>query len=106
MPAKFDQATLDRAGREFAKVVESRPAFKPSPSGEIRVIRQIPLAMYLNACAGHGEGGEEYWRDMERRFPEIKVDNSSGRISVRVGDAGRGRPLTRFGRVTFRKVYK
>jgi hypothetical protein len=112
----FSQAQLDRCGRRGEDLAARR--FRESPKTEMRggdgvVVRSIPKEAYLNACSPHGHNvdphDDGYWKDMERRYPWIKVPYTPRSLTVRVGArlAARGSaaPLTRHGRVTWRKVY-
>jgi len=48
------------------------------------VTHSIPLVPYYNATIGHGvdPADTEYWNDMGRKYPSIKVKSTSGKIFV------------------------
>lgn len=89
----------------------ARPAKRVNEgAGDLEPTRNIPMELYLNAVNGHGvdPNDYEYWRDMERYVPSIKVKATSGKMvfgsaGIHGGVVGR---RNRFGRVTWRKVYK
>jgi hypothetical protein len=110
------QHELDRERRQAERFAASQPAKTEMRGGDGVMLRRIPIKAYLNATAVHGYSpkDEEYWKDQERLFPEIKCKYVPRTLRVTVGNAqqqiatGQGQPeskLTRFGRVTFHKNY-
>lgn len=127
----YDRETLQRAGRKFAKYANSALPRCESPSGELRVTHQFDLDHYINGLRGHNEDLRDpgYVADMcrlSKQNPdnqfcrEVPQVSRNGRVVFTMGGAGlpssgagappspaggrRGK-LTRFGRVTFHKVY-
>lgn len=101
------QYQLDAAVRQ-AQVIASRAAPKTEMrGGDGIVLRRVPLPLYLNATSVHGykANDSEYWGDMERRHPEIKVKYTPRQLKVCMRSSGPSGKLTRFGRVTFHKSY-
>jgi len=104
----YDQGTLDREVRRSQAEAAARP-LKTESAGGIRLERRVPPKLFFNAVRGHGvdPADDEYWRDMERYVPSIKVDCSSSRTVFGPLDRYRG-PRTmrnRHGRVKERIRY-
>jgi hypothetical protein len=107
------QQELDSEMRQVERFAASQAAKTEMRGGDGVMLRRIPIKAYLNATAVHGHSpkDEEYWRDMDRRYPAIKVKYQPR--TIRVGSTGGQGPsvsgpstkLTRFGRVTFHKNY-
>jgi hypothetical protein len=100
---------MEQAQLQAVRERHQREAAAAAPRKEIRggygyCRRSIPSAAYFNALNNHGvdPNDEGYWNDMERLYPEIVVpleDGARPRMAVRPAR------VTRFGVVSFRKVY-
>jgi hypothetical protein len=103
----LSQGQLDHVRRLALKDAGRRAPRKEMAGGDGRVIRSIPFAAYHNAVNVHGESprDEGYWRDMERRYPEIVVPthgtkttfSMAGMEPARRGDCGARLVRTRLG---------
>jgi len=105
----YDQGQIQAAIRRSECEARSRPQKRVNEAADIEPTRNIPIELYLNAVRGHGVDPNdfEYWKDMERVCPSIKIDPVSGKIisgpsGLRSGRVGK---LTRHGRVTWSKRY-
>jgi len=78
-------------------------------AGDLQVTRSIPKKLFMNAVVGHGVDpcDQEYFKDMERYVPSIKVESSGSRIFFGPLNRYQGprKMRNRFGNVTYRKVY-
>jgi hypothetical protein len=76
----YEQGALDREVRRSQAEAAVRPR-KTESAGGLRLQRRVPPKLFFNAVRGHGvdPADEEYWSDMERYVPSIKVDCSSTR---------------------------
>lgn len=107
------QQKLNAAVRLAEKVAATAAPKTEMRGGDGVLLRRVPTSLYLNATSvhGHSPADEEYWRDMERLCPAIKVPYTPRKLTFRMGntpslDDGFGKSkLTRFGRVTFHKNY-
>lgn len=69
------QGQLDQVRRSALEDAGRRLPRRAMRGGDGELIRSIPFEAYHNAVNIHGESprDEGYWRDMERRYPEIVV---------------------------------
>lgn len=105
----FTAEELAATKRMAIEEARRRPAKGEFPGGDGHLERRFPLKAFMNAVVNHGVSphDEEYWRDMARLNPECQV-KYQGKVRTQISDfsaSGMAGALTRFGRVTFRKVY-
>ncbi len=111
MEATYSRERLERVRRAAIREAASRPAKRGMPGGDGVLVRRIPKVAYFNAVVNHGvdPADEGYWADMERLYPECRVAYAPSKLTVPLGTQGTGTrglaKLTRWGRVTFHKVY-
>lgn len=106
----YDRGQLDAAIRRSAIEASNRPVKRVNErAGDLEPTRNIPAELYFNAVNGHGVDPNdfEYWKDMERYVPSIKVKATSGKMmfgamGLHGGSFGR---RNRFGRITWSKRY-
>lgn len=99
--AEVKRSETEAAARPVKRVNEN--------AGDLEVTRSIPRKLYMNAVVGHGvdPNDTEYWKDMERYVPSIKVQSNSGRLFFGPLSRYEGHipRRNRFGKVTFHKRY-
>jgi len=101
----------ERTLRRDEDAAARRPARTSFADGDGAIVRSMSEAAYLNAVQGGNDPKDaEFWSDMERRHPHLKVPYVPRRATVSVAggrssDDGSSGRLTRFGRVTFHKGY-
>lgn len=112
MPLSYiPQHELDEALRQAKRDAAVAPPKTEMRGGDGVVTMHIPQKLFLNATVVHNHPltDTEYWKDMCRLHPEIKVKYQPRKLRFKVaGDNDRFCPdgkLTRFGRVTFHKRY-
>ena len=102
----FTQAYLDRVHRAGTAAAVKRLPKREMAGGDGLHERSIPFALYANATKVHGvdPGDTEYWRDMDRLYPQYA--SKHGRRMGVGAQGGGGRMRNRFGGVSLRIVYK
>jgi hypothetical protein len=110
MQTTYTQAELNQARAEGAEIMRHCPEKREMRGGNGVLVSRIPKKLYFNAVTHHGvsPNDTEYWNDMLRVCPEFKV-KYHGKIMVQMATAAPGTFLprrNRFGRVSFRKVYR
>jgi hypothetical protein len=103
----LSQGELDAVRRSALIDAGRRAPRRVMRGGDGEMIRSVPFSAYHNAVAVHGESprDEGYWRDMDRRYPEIVVKSARKTMVSMAGAAGKaiaraGGVLTRLGRAT------
>lgn len=110
MSRTYTLERLERSRRESEREAGRRGARRALRDGELT--HRIHPDGYWNAVASNGgvsESGETVWddpgfvRDMEKRYPQIKVESQTGRTCLMVNRTALA-PRARAG-VTFHKRY-
>ena len=109
-----DRARLEAARREMQEMARERPTASGFGRSGRCTLRVSPTAFFnaIDVMGGVQSDGKTCWddegfvRDMKRLYPECRVETEGVRVFGMGGRRTMGHaPLTRFGRVKWRKVY-